>query len=345
MYVIIPKKYENQILFAGILREQVDVWSQQRIKRFLSSKKMLNFDRVYQSRNTSQTDQELCKQFKYKFILRKRSETLTFGNGPEILIQLMKSNRIYFEPIEFYYVPDCIVKKYFKVLDVLENAEISTTASQKLYWKDTNISFDDLSWLEDEFQVQISIYNRKMTKINGRYDSVYETIFEGNSIYEKKIMLHFQEETGLLIFIENIDKYFDSYFPCKNADKDCHYVFCRKKDLERHEKVCSTKESVRIIQKEYGPAKILIERAEKKKIIPKLTPNRNFLFFDIESCLPTNDQTSQKTKILNDHELVSIAVNRYCMIEFINSYNAIFEIVKDFLGNFRELPRFKIGLS
>ena len=311
MYLLIPPKYENIFLYAALLRDHVASWDKQTIKLFLRGKKLASFERAYQSRNDKhETVDELCKHFPYKFINRTSSGTITHGEGPAIMITSMKNNRIYFHDTDFYYLPDCISTKITDVTEILRKNEIVIKSDQEKFWANTKLSFEDVFWLEDEFQIKLKIWTKALTEVNGNKSWTYKNVYQGNCVHKKEILLHLQEETNALFLIQNSKKYFDTYLPCKNASEGCDFVFNKKRDLINHEKICSTDVTVRVVQKELGPSKALFQRAISNGLIPKLKPNRNFLFFDIESCLPAVNETTKKTVILNDHRLISIAVNR-----------------------------------
>ena len=75
--------------------------------------------------------------------------------------------------------------------------------------------------------------------------------------------------------------------------------------LIKHENTCRTIEEIQnnpeIKQHVLCPSDILINKALKHKIITKLPVNRNFVFFDCESCLPHSKYVTKKTFTICTH--------------------------------------------
>ena len=173
------------------------------------------------------------------------------------------------------------------------------------YWGNSELEYNLEMEMEERHDLTINIWTKTFKDKRAEYQNYYN----GDKCQRKEVSLHYQSETKRLMLITDKEKYFASYFVCKNRESKCFFTFRNKKSLQEHELLCGV-DKVRIVQTEMGPSETLIERAVKAGLIPQTQHRRDFLFYDIEAVLTTSNVRTSKTTVLSTHSVVSVAVNR-----------------------------------
>ena len=168
------------------------------------------------------------------------------------------------------------------------------------------MDFETILDLEDYFQIKIEVWTKYF--VESLKMNVYKYYYIGSKYFNKSVMVHFQEESNVFFVIDDEKKYLERRIRCPN--KNCFFNFRNQKLFDDHFKLCGKTET-KIVQETMGPSSELFDKAEKHGLIPKCGFNKNFLFFDIESVLPSSDIQTSNTRVQSLHELVSIAANRY----------------------------------
>ena len=303
----IPNRYRYPVILVSLLRDKLEEWTLKNIKREFLRQKIRDpeLEELYFSiERDVQSSEEYCSLQPYKYILRVNGEINTISEGPEIIFDVDK-NRVYVNTVDFYPIPKAVKDQITTIGKMLSKINVDLTEEEKEMWENESITDETLTEIEDIFALQIGIWTKKRVgpMVN------YKEIFNGRKCYDRKVFIHLQEETGVMFYICNSEKYFENYFICSNRNKGCYYQFRNKKNLEDHERSCC-KTALRIVQTEYGPTDVLIEKAQSHGLLPEMDYNRDFLFYDIESVLPKSNEGSAKTKVLSTHQLVSISANR-----------------------------------
>ena len=307
-------KLNNPLLRGTVLRETTRDWSLTKIRKRVSKKILkdaLSEHRFKCLLKKFTSIEEFCSNRGYRFIIKTQDGQIKkFSSGPEIIID-ESTSRLCFDLSELYWVPKCIDKRLTTVIEIFSNAGLSLTEEDIVYYGENKLKYDDIITLERNYKVCFRIWSKTQKPHCHGYK--YFLFSKGCEEYQKEIFMHYQEESETFFLIQNQDKYFAQYFPCKNRPSGCFFTFRTKKLKEEHELLCGS-EKLQILQREFGPSHKLIEKAENNGVIPKLNFNRDFIFFDIESTLPKSDIQTAKTQVLSTHEIVSIAANR----KFIN---------------------------
>ena len=307
VFSTIPSRYRHPIIVAYLLREKLGEWSPQKIKREIYRDRLKDYELeecyfLLEQRFTSIDD--FCKDKNFTFFIKTGDVLQVFSEGPSIFLDQTKA-RIYFEIFNLYAIPRGIKNFSTTVNEILSSLEISSRYYRKEDWEAEEMNFEILSELEEWFCIKFEVWSREFCTKQRR--TLYHQYYTGDIAYLRKCYLHFQKETKTFLLVDDVPTYFEKLFECQT--EGCFFTFKTKKVLEDHEKLCGLTE-VKVIQEELGPSGKLIEKAEKAKLIPKCGYNRNFIFFDIESVLPSSNTKTQKTDVLSTHQLVSIAVNR-----------------------------------
>ena len=306
-FLLIPKRYRHPIIVAALFRKYVQ-WNFRDIKAAMRSGKIANWEieeEYFELERAFSNLQNFCQRIPYKFVIKQCDEVITYSDGPEILFNADKA-AIYFDRVNFYYIPPGIKTKSSDYKQTLPQMGIDPGYWFMTYWQNKTLSFENMEHLEELFQIRIRVWSRFESKASKRH--IYEKLYNGNRVFDCEKNLHYQPETETFLFIDDKEKYFEKLFQC--STKNCLYTFRTKKLLEAHESLCGQENTV-IQQTEYENSRKLLERAENHGLIPKCGVNRNYLFFDIESVLPSSNVRTQKTVVLSSHKLVSLAVNRY----------------------------------
>ena len=243
----------------------------------------------------------------------KRRNVEIFGDGPEIFLKLNGKPSIFFEDI--IYFPKG-VHKCPSFGSIVKTAGLDDSDDNE------KINFDDIFAMEEFFEVGIEVWSKKPIYANAdpsgsrysrsilKYDYTHVKIVE--EAFEESLNFHYDDQTDTCYFISDPKTYFSHLIRCKNWHFGCLFTFRSKKDKENHEKNCTTETKINVQQEELGLSSRIFDKARKFGLLPQaITPNRSFIFFDIESVLPKSDQTFGKSKVENDHKLVSIAANSY----------------------------------
>ena len=303
----IPNRYRYPVILVTLLREKLEEWTVENIRREFHRQKIRDpeLEEYYFSiERKVHSSEEYCSLQPYKYILRRNGEINTISEGPEIVFDIDK-NRVYANSVEFYPIPKAAKDQITSIGKMLSKINVDLTEEEREIWENAPLTFENLREIEDIFALQIRVWSKKRagSQVN------YNEHCNGRKFYSQQVFIHLQEETGVLFFISNTEKYFENYFVCSNRSKGCLYQFPSKKKLEDHERSCCNT-ALKIVQTEYGPTDTLIEKAKAHGLIPEMDYNRNFVFYDIESVLPESQDQSAKTQVLSTHKLVSIAANR-----------------------------------
>ena len=303
----IPQRYQHPIIVAALLRSQIDDWTQRGLRNSLPRGKLRDPDleaRYFQLEREFSTLDDFCSRAPFKFIIKIGDTLKTIGEGPDILWDDDK-RAVVFEKFNMYPIPKGIKNKHVYVTDFVAEAGLTDRHWDPEEWNGVLLDMEDVPFLESFFRIKIQIWNQTYSVKQNR--AIYNQEYIGSIISEKEYYLHHQEKTGYLLMIDEPEKYFDKYFTC--ANEHCFYTFKSAKQLDQHSQLCG-QENTRIVQEELGQSGKLVKKAEDHGLIPKVGYNRNFLFYDIESTLPSSDVCTQRTKVLQTHQLVSIAANR-----------------------------------
>ena len=304
-FFTIPSRYRHPIIIAYLLREKLGEWSQQKVRREFTRDRLKDYELeecyfLLEERFTSVAD--FCSDKSFCFFIKAENGLLTFSDGPPIFFDQTKA-RIYFQIFHLYSVPQGIKNYFTTVNEILTALKIPPRSIKD--WEEEEMNFETISEIETWFDLKIEVWSRVFCNKQRRI--LYKTIYTGDIAYSRKVYLHFQRETQTFLLIDDVPTYFEKLFECQT--QGCYFTFKTLKLLNEHQKLCVLSE-VKVVQEELGPSEKLIEKAEKAKLIPKCGYNRNFIFFDIESVLPSSDTRTEKTEVLSTHQLVSIAVNR-----------------------------------
>lgn len=306
-FIKIPNRYRHPIIIAYLLREKVENWCHTNVRREFCRGKLKDSELeecYYLLAERFTSIDKFCSDKEYQFVIKHKNGLKTFSNGPQILFDT-ENPRIFFEVYELYSIPRGVTKKITLINEILSALEITSEFWDEEDWEGERLTLEKIFFLENYFRIRFVIWSKYYCNKENRL--LYNQLYIGNQASSKTCYLHFQEESGIFLMVDDVSQYFEKYFSCKN--EECCYTFKSKKLLDAHEKTC-VREQVRIIQEEYGPSWKLIKRAEECKLIPRCAYNRDFIFYDIESVLPRSNVTTEKTKVLSTHKLVSIAVNR-----------------------------------
>ena len=303
----IPQRYQHPMVVAALLRSHVEEWSQRSLRHCLRRGKLRDPDleaRYFQLEREFSTLDDFCSRVPFKFIIKIGDNVKIIGRGPEILWDDDK-NSIVFDKFHMYPIPRGIKNKHVYVTDFVAEAGLTDRHWDPTEWDGDLLDMEAVLFLERLFRIKIQIWNQNYSLSEHR--AIYDQEYIGSIISEKEYYLHHQEKTGYLLMIDEPEKYFDKYFLCTN--ENCFYTFRSQKQLDQHTQLCGL-DNTRILQEELGQSGKLVKKAEDRGLIPKVGYNRNFLFYDIESTLPSSDVCTQRTKVLQTHQLVSIAANR-----------------------------------
>ena len=303
----IPKIYTNPLVVATLLRENLDEWTQRSLRLSLARGKLRDpeleelYHRIVQ--NFAGLEQ-YCSSKPFKYVIKSGDTVKVIGVGPEILWDDDKKS-IIFDKFHMYPIPKGINHRHIYVTDFVAAAGLTDRHWDPKEWKDQLLDLESVDFLEQLFGISIQIWEREYSQTKGQDN--YSLYYLGSVFSAEEYFLHLQAQTGLLLFIDDPDKYFSKYFICTN--ENCFFQFRSQQKLDQHSQLCG-QETTRIVQEELGLSGKLVKKAEDHGLIPKLGYNRNFLFFDIESTLPRSTVCTQRTKVMTTHELVSIAANR-----------------------------------
>ena len=303
----IPSRYRHPIIVAYLLREKLEEWTPQKIRREILRDRLRDYELeecyfLLEERFKSVAD--FCSDKSFCFFIKAENGLQIFSDGPPIFFD-QTNPRIFFELFNLFSIPRGVKNNLTTVNSILIALEITSEYWVKDDWKNVEMNIETITELEEWFCIKFEVWTREFCTKQMR--TLYNQYYSGNQAYTKKCILHFQVETETYLMVEDVQTYFEKLFECKT--EGCSYTFKTQKTLDAHEKLCGLTE-VKVVQEELGPSRKLIEKAEKEKLIPKCGYNRNFIFFDIESVLPNSDIKTKKTKVLSTHQLVSIAVNR-----------------------------------
>ena len=333
------------IIFAGVLRESLPVWNFEYVAK---AKQPRNRGKLrdtsiekrivdMQNRYKSLSDRAKCDLFPFTFKIKRKSEILEYSSGPQIFLNLSGRPVISFSDFPPYFPQG--VSKSENTLEIFHMASLI----EKIEGDGGKMTLDQIEKFEDLFGVSIQVWTKMprkfgtAQKIKG-YD--YQNIFFGNYDYDHEIFFHMEEKTDKLFFITDVKKYFNQFLICKNRPSGCYYTFEDRKQKTSHEKNCLTETGIKVVQKEFGLNSNLFEKAENLGLLPRnLKLNDNFIFWDIESVLPSSNEEFGKTKVQSLHKLVSISANSHINGEHCtrvwtvrdSSENAEFELVETFV--------------
>ena len=303
----IPKRYKYPL--CAVLRkfnlEQGIEWNARNVKKCLPKGKIRDpeIESAYFELEKSYTTlQDFCERIPYSFIIKEGHDVVSYSNGPEIMFNVEK-RAIYFNKCDLYWIPPGVS---IRTSDVNSNMKgLTSKFYNPNFWLGKSLDLNTILELEEIFEVKFEIWARTFSKKETR--NLYSQLYLGHDSYPEVKYFHYQEETSSFLIIDDPHRYFDKLFECPVPF--CFYSFRTRKLLDDHQIHCA-KESLKIEQKEYGNSCELITRAENHGLIPRCGVNRNYLFFDIESVLPSSNVRTQKTVVLSSHKLVSLAVNR-----------------------------------
>ena len=304
---LIPEKYSEPLFLLFLLREKIEEWSILNVRKefrkaVLRDPDMLN--QYHNMKNEISDIEQFLVNSRFKFVLKTAEGLKVYGTGPEILFE-EKTRRLYDSKTEFFGLPKGVNRNLVTAEKILEAVGFKIPEKHLSIWSGRPMCFDLIWALEESYDLEISVWQKIRSATLNRFLYKNHYISDNDGL---KIILHYQEETEQFFLVEDEKEYFRTLFVCRN-DEECDFRFRTEKLRNEHEKRCG-KERMQIVQEELGPVDKLIRKAEEHGLIPKLNYNRNFLFYDIESLLPSCDIRTQKTTALSTHVLVSLAANR-----------------------------------
>ena len=305
-FFTIPKRYKYPIIVAAIIRDAVDIWELPNARRVFFRSKFRDYEnenRYYELEREFVSLENFCTRVPFNVVLKDKDGLRRFPGGPDLYFDIEK-NRVIFKKSDLYWIPTGIEKKGTTVVDLLTQAKLPDR--EKADWEGQELDFETILDLEDYFQIKIEVWTRYF--VESQKKNVYKQYYMGSKYFTDSVIVHFQEETNVFFVIDDDKKYFEKLIRCPN--KNCFFDFRNQKLFEDHFKLCGKSET-KIIQEAMGPSSELLEKAERHGLVPKCGFNKNFLFFDIESVLPSSDIQTAKTTVSSTHVLVSIAANRF----------------------------------
>ena len=340
MKILIPKFYKNSYIFGLVLAKHYNfLWP----KSARTINKELKKDE-FKSKYTEQCDmygsstiENLSTIFSVTLYIKYCERYSSTGSGNVIYLDIGENCYFHTVPYNFFYLPKGISKDrkiYTRLDEILNYFEIPVQISNVI-WQTGLSELDpcplkrqNLNQIEKKYNISILVWSKKETN-KDHYE--FHCIRSGGGGNNKKyeINLHWQKESKSYLLITNTKLYFKNFYTCKNLALGCHYQFSRIGKLRDHEKSCITPteacENPTIKQKAFGRQSHPLEKALDLNLIKYLPSNENFIFFDIECCLPKVNTTVGQSFITHTHKLVSIAANSYIN----GQYNSRVWTVKD----------------
>ena len=307
MNFIFPESY-NGIILAFIFREKLDTYDAKAFSRqFERRTKRLKreYEEEYLKLRAEFTSIEaFCDEKNYQFVIRTADGVKKYGNGPKICYDTL-SRKLHFQEFSLYYLPRNVKQRIKNLNDLVKLVGVSNRALDNI-----PLDLEEIQYAEEAYHLKCKIWTRQsLPGDSNNRRGYFSELYTGDVRSSKLVHLHYQEETEELFSIDDVEKYFENYFICKNFEKGCHFQFRSKAQKDKHEQLCD-QENLKIEQIELCQNDKLIERAISHHLIPPLEASRDFVFYDIEAVLPRCDIESAKTRVTSTHKLLSIAVNR-----------------------------------
>ncbi len=317
----IPRRFQNFFVFVGSLftfnKRQERQWIRADVLKSVKDSEYLNEYYNNLSVLSKKSVDDIATHFDVKIVVLRKDGRFDHGNGTALFLNIVKNPKIIFDENNFHYVPEG-VRANGKILTRLDEMFIyrylaSQKVGQKL--KRPEIIFEPCPLLSKKFIMIEESFNISITIWEKLPNKQYKQLRVGSCDKEHELVLHYQKDAKKLFLICNVKEYFKNFFQCKNFSSGCYFVFSDKNLLSRHEKICETPsqiaENFNVKQKEYGPGDRLINKAIHYGIVGRFPRNDNFIFYDVECVLPKTEVFIGKAKIMNNHKLVSLAVNSF----------------------------------
>ena len=120
-FFTIPKRYKHPIIVAAIVRDAVDIWDSENVRREIFRGKFRDNDnenRYYELEREFVSLENFCIRVPFNFILKNKEGLRRFPEGPDLYFDIDK-NRIIFNKSDLYWIPGGIEKKSTTVTDLL----------------------------------------------------------------------------------------------------------------------------------------------------------------------------------------------------------------------------------
>lgn len=121
MFLTIPKKYKNGIILVALLRNKLREWNITNLRKELRQGKVRDYeieDDYYRIEKNFKSIEDFCTRPPFKFVVKRGGEINVFNDGPEIYFDADK-NKVVFNPVDLYPVPQSIKKRFYKVCHII----------------------------------------------------------------------------------------------------------------------------------------------------------------------------------------------------------------------------------
>jgi hypothetical protein len=269
-----------------------------------------------------------------KFITRENSIISETGVGSIIHLDIKCCDCwLYQQPAFFYGLPNGITFKgkiLSKVGDVLNcfNKNYLTCESSQnpfssaLYLKlqlpenekflSQNLTPGNVFRIGKIFHVCFQVWTKKLIRDKDTFKNLY---FGNLKFKSNSIICHYQAETCSIFFVSDKNKYMSNFLYCKNKIFGCQFQFDRREKVLKHERSCKTvkeaQKNPEINQIAFGSATNACELAVEHKFIKENTKNSNFIFYDCETIMKSDNTIVGNSIKRYTHELISIGANSF----------------------------------
>ena len=188
----------------------------------------------------------------------------------------------------------------------------------RIYGFKDNITMDDITAFEDQYQVIINIYsifsycNGNMTQICAAQNSIKASIREPN--WEPILTINIAVDENDCIYWLPSTNLIKPIYKCDKYPGECFYSSIDKRNFERHMKVCRNEPKITSKQECLGKNETMLDTIIKEGYLPKTLTNYynpKFMTWDIETLemkTPEPDMNCDNTTIEAILKPVSIAV-------------------------------------
>ena len=172
----LPKTYRHPIIICSLLREKLEEWNFESVKRELRGNKIRDNDievAYYEEEKNFTTLEQFCSNQPFQFFVKTVDGIQTMSEGPAIYFDSQKK-QLFFKKFQLYSIPPGIKAKLTTVHEFLTYAEsvdrgTDTDWSMKQDWAPhAPLTWEDIQDIEILFFIRIRVWTRSFCKRENR---------------------------------------------------------------------------------------------------------------------------------------------------------------------------------